>query len=117
MSETMSMNVEFRNRPAVFAACKRMGIECREGTFDLFRSKEKGLGIFLDGWKFPVILKEDGSVRFDNYHGSWGDELRLNELRAYYGVEATKSEMWLKGYAVTETETQNGIELQIEIPD
>ena len=115
MSKTMNMTIDLNDRVALMSACERLNLRVEEGTFQLFRTTEKGLGIFLEGWKFPAVLKADGSVAFDNYEGHWGDEKELNKLKAYYGVEKVKIESWQKGYAVSESYNEQTHELELTI--
>lgn len=104
MSSTMNVNIELRDCEALKAACKRLGLKVVEGTHKLFASTETGLGIFLKGWQYPVVVKDDGKeVSYDNYEGKWGGTKELNKLKAYYGIEKAKREALRKGYSYYES--------------
>lgn len=116
MSHNIKVNAELKDRDALIAACQREEIRMEEGTHQLFSGSEKGLGVWLPGWRYPAVVKEDGSVVFDNYNGRWGDMEQMNRLKAIYGVEFAKCKARMQGYSVTETfnEQTNKIELRIQ---
>ncbi|MCS7135340.1 MAG: hypothetical protein NZ893_02790, partial [Candidatus Aenigmarchaeota archaeon] len=82
MSHTMNIKIELHDRQALEAACQRLGLKMEEGEFKLYSSVEKGIGVWLPGWKYPVVIKNDGTIAYDNYDGQWGDIAELNKLRA-----------------------------------
>ena len=77
----------------------------------------KVVGIKFADWKYPVVVKDNGTVAYDNYNGSWGDIARLNELKAYYGLEKAKIEARRAGRSVYESvdEQTNDLVLRISI--
>lgn len=117
MSHTMNINIEIKDKAALLAACERLGLKVEEGTFNLYSSTEEGIGVFLEGWKYPIVIKKDGSVSYDNYNGSWGKIDELNKLKAYYGLEKAKIEARKQGYSVYESfnEATKEIELKIRL--
>lgn len=115
MSHTLNIETEIHDLSALQSACDRLGLRMETGEFKLFASKETGTAVFLDGWKYPVVIKDGGEVAFDNYNGSWGDIARLNELKAYYGLEKAKLEAVKKGYSVYESRIDNGQEQKLEL--
>ncbi len=117
MSHTMNVSLELHDRDALLAACQRLGLSVSEGKHRLYQTTEEGLAVSLSGWKYPAVVKEDGTVAIDNYNGSWGKIEELNKLRAYYGLEKAKAEARKKGYSVHESinvRTQE-IELRIQV--
>ena len=115
MSHTMNINIELHDRAALEAACQRLGLTLVEGRHKLYSTTEKGLAIHLQGWKYPIVVKEDGTVSYDNYNGSWGKIEELNKLRAYYGLEKAKIEARKKGYSVYEHYNTSTQELELKI--
>jgi len=119
MSHTMNIRIEFHDRTALLTACERLKLRAEEGTHWLCSVKETGLAVFLPGWLYPVVFKEDGSIIFDNYDGRWGSMEELNKLRAFYGLEKAKIEARRKCYLTYEninTQTRE-LELRIRIGD
>jgi len=117
MSHTMNIQLELHDKDALFAACERLGLTMTEGRHRLYQTEEEGIAVRLPGWKYPVVVKEDGMIAYDNYNGRWGKEEELNKLKAFYGLEKAKIEARKRGYSVYETfnnRTQE-IELRIQI--
>jgi len=115
MSHTMNVQLELRDQDALLEACKRLNLQVKQGRFKLYSSTEEGLGVFLPGWKYPVVIKQDGSVAYDNYDGNWGKVDELNKLKAYYGLEKAKMEARKKGYTVYESFNDRTQELELRI--
>jgi gamma-glutamylcyclotransferase (GGCT)/AIG2-like uncharacterized protein YtfP len=114
----MNITLELKDKDALFAACDRIG--CRVlpyGSQKLFSSQEIGIGIMLSNWRYPVVVKDNGTVAFDTYEGQWGNIARLNELKAYYGLEKAKIEARRAGHSVYESvdEQTNDLVLRISI--
>ena len=115
MSHTMNINLELHDKDALLAACQRLGLTMQEGRHRLYQTEEEGISVRLPGWKYPVVIKEDGSVAYDNYNGSWGKEEELNKLKAYYGLEKAKIEARKRGYSVYEAFNNRTQELELRI--
>lgn len=103
MSHTMNVNIEMHDMEALRNTLKRLGLTMKEGKFELYSSTEEGIGVKLPGWKYPIVIKENGQVAYDNYNGRWGKIEELNKLKAYYGLEKAKIEARKKGYSVFES--------------
>lgn len=115
MSHTMNISIELHDRAALEAACQRLGLRMEEGVHRLYSSTEEGIGIFLPGWRYPVVIKNDGTIAYDNYNGQWGRDDELNKLRAYYGLEKAKIEARKRGYSVYETFNDRTQEIELRI--
>ena len=110
MSHTVNMKIDLRDVAALEKACKRLNVafDKEEKNVKLFSSTEKGMSVQLDGWKYPVVIQSDGSVKADNYNGSWGKQEKLTELQAFYGLEKAKIEAMRKGYTTMESVDKEG---------
>lgn len=118
MSHTMNIKTEIRDKEALYAACERLGARLEEGAFSLYASREKGLGVFLTGWALPVVVKEDGTISYDNYNGEWGDLAELDRLKDAYGIEKATIEARRQGYSIYETTDEQGcLQLHIQVGD
>lgn len=111
----MNIEIELHDRAALEAACERLGVKMIEGIHRLYQTVEEGIGVCLPGWRYPVVIKNDGTVSYDNYGGQWGNISELNKLRAYYGVEKAKIEARKKGYSVYETFNKDTQEVELQI--
>lgn len=93
MSHTVKINIELRNREALAAALQAMGAQVYgEGTHQLFAGPEVGFGFQLPGWHYPLVARADGTLAYDDYHGSWGNVADLDALREEYALEAVRTE-------------------------
>jgi hypothetical protein len=106
-------HVQMTDPEAVKAGVERIeGAKLIDGmnvrTYTLYSQKYTGVGIQLEGWHYPVILDlEKGTIYYDNYGGSWGDQARLDELAQAYTVEKMRLEAVQRGYAVQEQEQED----------
>ncbi|QEG22035.1 DUF1257 domain-containing protein [Mariniblastus fucicola] len=100
------------------SACKRLHLpKATRGTFELYNSKETGLGFELPNWKYPVVANtETGELRFDNYNGRWGSQEFLDQFLQAYAAEQVKIEARKKGHSVVEQRLDNGsIKLTVRV--
>jgi gamma-glutamylcyclotransferase (GGCT)/AIG2-like uncharacterized protein YtfP len=110
----MNIALQITDIQALKLAARRMGCKVEENAdVRLYSSVEHGTAVYLPGWKYPAVVKNDGSVACDTYGGRWGDEAKLNELTAYYGLEKAKLEAQRQGYTVEEVEEDETIKLRI----
>jgi len=101
---------------ALTLACRRLGVaEPVHGKVRLFSGDATGLSVNLPGWRYPIVVDTaDGSIKYDNYEGRWGDPEKLGLLLQMYAVEKAKIEARKQGYCVSEQARQDGsILLQI----
>lgn len=116
MSHTYNIRTEIRDRIALEAACEKLGIKVLDGqTHHLYGGTEKGIGIKIPGWNYPVVVKDNGTLAYDDYNGSWGNKQDLTKLTAYYGLEKSKIEAEAEGYTVEESFNEKTQELELEI--
>src|SRR3972149_7573705 len=109
MSHTMNLQVNITDLDALQRAVESMGGKIgKEGTHRLYGSNRvKGKKIDLPGWKYPIVLKEDGSLSYDRYQ-SKPDAARIEELKAEYGLEKAKIEARRRGYSIQESVDETG---------
>lgn len=115
MSHTVKVKSVLNKTPQALkqAVEKMKGTYLGEGEFDLFQTKkEKGLGFHLPGWRYPLVVRKDGEMVFDDYGGSWGNRKDLEILTKTYTVEAARVGAESAGYMVE----PNGEGLMIYFP-
>ncbi len=131
MSHTMNIKTEIRDREALQVACDRLGLSGEEGSFKFYDSdrynkrmrkhedtgiRHEGIGIRLKDWEYPIVVKDDGTIAYDNYDGQWGDIKRLEELQDAYALEKASMEARRQGYRVFETTDEQGnLQLRIRV--
>ena len=116
MSHIVTIETRVHDATALAAACRRLELaEPVHGNVRLFSGDATGLSVQLPGWQYPIVVDTaDGSIRYDNYEGRWGDQEKLGLLLQMYAVEKAKIEARKKGHCVTEQARQDGsIVLQI----
>jgi len=107
MSHVVTMECTFDDPAVIEAAVERIegATFLGEGSFRLFQTNRKGIGVKLKGWQFPVVIDaQDGKVHFDNYGGAWGNPARLAELTQAYSVAKVRKALRAQGHVVTREE-------------
>ena len=109
MSHVVNLEVKIKS-PAILAEVARgKGLEVREReTVRFYSSTRTGMSVWLPGWKYPVVVDEEGSVHYDNYGGRWGDIRELHRLVQDYAVEVVKREAMAEGEQVWESVEEDG---------
>lgn len=118
MSHIVEVKTQVRDPIAVAAACRRLGLTAPTfGCFRLFNSEAQGLGVQLPNWRYAIVVDTmEGSVRFDNYNGAWGDQADLNRFFQAYSVEKATIEARKKGHSVREQALEDGsIKLTLQV--
>jgi hypothetical protein len=118
LSHIVQIQTEVRDRMAIEAACRRLGLAAAtEGTFQLYSQMASGVGVVLPGWSYPVVCNlTTGQVQYDNFNGYWGDPEKLGRLLQMYAVEKAKIEARKKGHSVTEQALADGsIKLTVQV--
>jgi len=116
MSHIVTVQTRLHDAFGVSAACQRLGLPAPvQGTARLYSGQASGLLVQLPGWQYPAVIDTlTGTIRYDNFGGSWGDETELHHFMQAYAVEKAKLEARKQGYAVQEQSLQDGsIKLQI----
>lgn len=116
MSHIVVIETRVHDAAALAVACRRLGLaEPVHGNVRLFNGDAAGLAVKLSGWRYPIVVDTaDGSIKYDNYEGRWGDPEKLGLLLQMYAVEKAKIEARKRGYCVSEQARQDGsIVLQI----
>ena len=110
MSHIVVIETRVYDAAALIAACRRLELaEPVHGNVRLFSGDATGLSVKLPGWRYPIVVDTaDGSIKYDNYEGRWGDPEKLGRLLQMYAVEKAKMEARKKGYCVHEQARQDG---------
>lgn len=110
MSHLVSISIELKNKATTIAACNRLGWQVEENARIKFYDDSivEGMAVHIPGWKYPVVITNNGDVKADNYNGNWGDPALLNKLKQAYGIEAARSLMRRHMAPVAETQNHDG---------
>lgn len=118
MSHIVQIQTEVRDPVAVQSACRRLNLQNAEfGAHKVFTKRAEGWGVKLPGWIYPVVCQTNtGTVQFDNYNGSWGEQVHLDHFLQAYAVEKTKVEARRHGHTVLEQTLNDGsIKLLVQV--
>lgn len=91
-SHTVTVEVQFKHPEALAAAVQSMGgTWLGPGTHKLYsRNQEAGHGFTMPNWTYPLVLREDNTLAFDDYHGSWGNVEDIKKLTGRYAIESAR---------------------------
>ena len=88
-SHTRTVRVEYRSIAALEAAVRSLGWQwLGHGQHRLYQGMETGHGLHIAGWRYPVVLRNNGSLALDDYGGHWGRASDLDRLAAEYRCQA-----------------------------
>ena len=116
MSHLVTIDSKIYDRTAVAAACQRLGLAPpTHGTAELFSGQVTGLLVRLPEWQYPVVIDTtSGSMQFDNFGGTWGNQVHLDRFLQRYEVEVARLEGTKRGHRIVEEALQDGsIKVQV----
>ena len=117
MSHTVTIQTKVTDLTAIQDACQRLKLsQPTQGEVRLFDRVASGIGVQLDGWRFPVCIEADGNLLFDNFGGFWGVPEKLDQFQQAYAVEKAKLEARKQGYQCSESVLADGsIRLSVQV--
>ena len=115
MSHTVTIKTKITDMAAIQAACHRLKLpQPIQGEVRLFDRIAHGIGVQLDGWRFPVCIESDGNLLFDNFGGFWGLPEQLDQFQQMYAVCKATIVARSQGYQCSEAVLADGsIRLQV----
>ena len=109
MSHTVTIMTTITDMAAIQSACQRLKLpQPSQGEVRLFDRLAHGIGVQLDGWRFPVCIESDGNLLFDHFGGFWGVPEKLDQFQQMYAVEKAKLEARKQGYTCQESVLADG---------
>jgi len=109
MSHTVTIKTKITDLNAIQAACHRLKLsQPTQGEVRLFDRVASGIGVQLDGWRFPICIESYGNLLFDNFGGFWGVQEKLDEFQQAYAVEKAKLEARKQGFQCSESVLADG---------
>jgi hypothetical protein len=118
LSHIVQIETQVRDPAAVHAACRRLGLpEPVHGTAQLFSGEAIGLLVKLPDWLYPIVCDvASGTLAYDNYNGSWGQQEKLDTFLQRYALEKAAIEARKRGHSVVEQALSDGsIKLTITV--
>jgi len=85
MSHTLKMSNVKLDLEKVKQAAAFLKLRVKENQTVQFydHSTAKGLAVELPGWRYPLVIGNDGQMTYDNYNGQWGKTQELQKLTGY----------------------------------
>jgi hypothetical protein len=112
MSEIIKGKVKITDFDLLNEICESEEIKTKYGKHTIFNKTIEGLGIFIDGWKFPIVVDKDGTILYDNYGSNPGSMEKFSSLCKDY----IKRDLEIQGFNVTElVETEDQYKLLIAV--
>ena len=109
MSHTVTIKSKITDLAAIQSACQRLKLpQPTQGEVRLFDRVATGIGVQLDGWRFPICVEPDGNLLFDHFGGFWGVPEKLDQFQQAYAVEKAKLEARKQGYQYSESVMADG---------
>ena len=110
MSHIVVIETKIHDATALTEACRRLELaEPVHRNVRLFSDDATGLSVKLPGWRYPIVVDTaNGSIKYDNYEGRWGNPDKLGRLLQMYAVEKAKIEARKQGHSVTERPLTGG---------
>ncbi len=109
MSHTVTIQTQIRDIQAIQAACTRLKLpQPAQGEVRLFDRVASGIGVQLDGWRFPLCIESDGNLLYDNFGGFWGLPEQLDRFQQAYAVSKATIEARKQGYTCQESVLADG---------
>lgn len=109
MSHTVTIRTAIVDLSAIRAACSRLRLPMPiQGEIRLFDQVANGIGIHLEGWRFPLCIESSGNLLYDNFGGFWGLPEKLDQFHQAYAVEKAKLEACKQGYTCQESVLADG---------
>jgi len=109
VSHTVTIKTKITDVVAIQAACNRLKLpQPTRGEVRLFDRVATGIGVHLDGWRFPICVESDGNLLYDHFQGFWGSPEKLDQFQQAYAVEKAKLEARKQGYTCQESVLADG---------
>lgn len=98
-SHTTTIKAEFRDNDRLGSAAVAMGGKVLGmGEHRLYSESKTGFGFTLPGWRYPIVCESNGSLAFDNYQGSWGNQCDLERLKGEYVIATAEQAAMQNGW-------------------
>lgn len=111
MSHIATVRIKIKDMQALEAVCRELNIpaEIKTQQVSLYSgSVDAVASIRLPGWTYPVAIKADGTLQFDNYGGKWGAQAELNRILRRYSERITVNQARRMGLTVRRHEQPDG---------
>ena len=120
MSHIVQLKLEIRYPDVIKAIAEQEGWPIQENETARFFGNQHvtGLAVYLPGWRYPVVISDEGTLHYDNYDGAWGAQAYLDRLVQQYVAALVYAEAQATGYHdVNEQQLEDGtLVLRLRLP-
>ena len=118
MSEIRTYKTKISNIPSLKRLLSQKKINFSEGKeVKMYGTvKDASLSFKLDGWRFPIAVKADGTIQYDNWGSNIGSMDRLGEvIQDYNTMVITDEAMMFASNVYSERMKDGNVLLTIQI--
>lgn len=111
MSHIATVKVKLKDLPLLAEVCGELKVPCQIGQQEvrLYSGKVQAAASFrLKGWQYPVAVKPDGTVQYDNFKGAWGNQAELHRVLRRYSERVAIRQAQRMGMAVRREDRPDG---------
>lgn len=110
MSHTVTIKTAIKDVECIKRACERIKAKFKGvGRARLYGSEANGIIVQLPGWRYEIAIDiKTGTVKMDNYGGTWGNMNEFDKFSQAYAVEHTKAQGEQRNYSVREELLETG---------
>ena len=116
------MNSRFKDPNILQKVCQRLGVVCEVAEKGKRLAKELYGGVVegvaslrIPGWKYPVVVQDDGTAKYDNFNGQWGEQSKLDAVTQGYARDLTVDSLRAKGYMVADEKVEQDGTIVLEM--
>jgi hypothetical protein len=114
MSHIVTIATELRNIDTIKEVCRRLNLQCRESkNIEIYSTTKSGIGVYLNGWKYPVVIDSQGKVYYDNFGGNWGNEKEWDKFVNEYSLEETLKKIKMKNLRYNVQRDRDEIRIEV----
>ena len=107
MSHVVTIQVSYKDMEVLKASVVELfGKWIGPGTHHLYDGAQVGTGFQLLNWLFPIVIKADGTLAYDDYNGRWGNVQDLTKLKQCYAKNVAIKQARKAGFRLL-AETRN----------
>ena len=114
MSHIITIEAKYKNLSIIKEVCKDMDINIIKGSHNFaWGSKVEGHKVYLKNWYEPIVIKDDGTIIYDDLTEKWEKSSQLTKFKNMYCLKET--ERLLKKQNLKYKVYEDNDEIKIEV--
>jgi len=117
MSHIITIEAKYKNLSVIKEVCESMNVQCVKGVHDFaWGSKVEGYKVYLKNWYEPIVIKEDGTIIYDDMTEKFQKDDKVSELTKFKNMYCLKeTERLLKKQNLKYKIYESDDEIKIEV--